>query len=151
MEMRIKSGKAILLSLLFLLSGCSSQPAPEQAPAESGQEISEPMSHENLSGTIPDELEYVPDGYTKPAEHPGTLEKLEYETWESFSYAEKTQKLTKTAWVYLPYGYDETICVDHSNSMRSWLVATTSPVCTSTCFTVASISEPRSFSIFIAS
>lgn len=55
--------------------------------------------------TIPEELEYVPEGYTNPAEHPGTLERLEYQTWESFSYDSHTQALTKTAWVYLPYGY----------------------------------------------
>ena len=60
-----------------------------------------------MSGTIPGELEYVPEGYQQPARLSGTLEKLEYQTWESFSYAEKSQKLTKTAWVYLPYGYDE--------------------------------------------
>ena len=60
-----------------------------------------------LSGTIPEELEYVPEGYQQPARLSGTLEKLEYQTYESFSYAEKSQKLTKTAWVYLPYGYDE--------------------------------------------
>lgn len=60
-----------------------------------------------LSGTIPEELEYVPEGYERPAEHPGTLEKLEYQTWESFSYEDHTQQLTKTAWVYLPYGYSE--------------------------------------------
>lgn len=57
--------------------------------------------------TIPKELEYVPEGYTSPAEHQGTLEKLEYQTWESFSYDSHTQRLTKTAWVYLPYGYTE--------------------------------------------
>ena len=56
-------------------------------------------------GTIPEELEYVPEGYTIPAEHPGTLERLEYQTWESFSYDSHAQALTKTAWVYLPYGY----------------------------------------------
>lgn len=60
-----------------------------------------------LSGTVPEELEYVPEGYTQPARHPGTLEKLEYRTWESFSCAEKSRKLTRTAWVYLPYGYSE--------------------------------------------
>lgn len=60
-----------------------------------------------LSGTIPEELEYVPAGYTQPAEHPGTLEKLEYQTWESLTYEDHTQRLTKTAWVYLPYGYSE--------------------------------------------
>ena len=55
--------------------------------------------------TIPEELEYIPEGYTRPAEHPGTLERLDYQTWESFSYEDHTQRLTKTAWVYLPYGY----------------------------------------------
>ncbi|MCI8914586.1 MAG: prolyl oligopeptidase family serine peptidase [Lawsonibacter sp.] len=58
-----------------------------------------------LSGTIPAELEYIPEGYTTPAEHPGTLERLDYQTWESLSYEDHTRQLTKTAWVYLPYGY----------------------------------------------
>lgn len=61
----------------------------------------------NLSGTIPEELEYIPAEYKSPSEHPGTLEKLTYQTWESFSYEERTQELTKEAWVYLPYGYSE--------------------------------------------
>lgn len=60
-----------------------------------------------LSGTIPEELEYVPEGYEQPAEHPGTLEKLEYQTWESLSYEDHTKPLTKTAWIYLPYGYSK--------------------------------------------
>lgn len=98
---------SFFLSLLLLLFGCSARPTPEQTPSEPEQEVTEPVSTANLSGVIPDELEYVPDGYSQPSEHPGTLEKLEYETWESFSYEEQTQKLTKTAWVYLPYGYDE--------------------------------------------
>lgn len=101
---------SFLLSLLVLLSGCGtgSDPQPSPAPAESPiqEEVTPPVESESLSGGIPEELEYIPDGYTSPSDHPGTLEKLEYETWESFSYAEKTQKLTKTAWVYLPYGYD---------------------------------------------
>lgn len=37
----------------------------------------------------------------------GTLGKLTYQTWESFSYEEHTQELTKEAWVYLPHGYSE--------------------------------------------
>ena len=37
----------------------------------------------------------------------GTFEKLTYETWESFSYEDHSQKLTKEVCVYLPYGYDE--------------------------------------------
>lgn len=61
----------------------------------------------NFSETVPEELEYIPEGYRQPSAHPGTLEKLTYQTWESFSYEEQTQKLTKEAWVYLPYGYGE--------------------------------------------
>ena len=53
----------------------------------------------NLSGTVPDELEYIPAEYKYPAEQAGTLEKLTYQTWESFSYEECTQELTKEAWV----------------------------------------------------
>ena len=59
------------------------------------------------SGRIPEEIELIPDGYEKPCDHPGTLEKLTYKTWESFSYEEHSQELTKEAWVYLPYDYDE--------------------------------------------
>ncbi|MGI6754699.1 MAG: hypothetical protein ACOX4F_01615 [Atopobiaceae bacterium] len=57
------------------------------------------------AGQIPDQLEYVPDGYDQPAEQAGTLERLDYQTYESFSYAEKNQVLNKTTWVYVPYGY----------------------------------------------
>lgn len=53
------------------------------------------------------QLEYIPDGYEQPAEHQGTLEKLEYQTYESFTYEAHSEKLTKTAWVYIPYGYSE--------------------------------------------
>lgn len=55
---------------------------------------------------IPGELAHIPAAYTEPAEQEGQLVRVDYDTWESFSYAEHTQKLTKTAWVYLPYGYD---------------------------------------------
>lgn len=56
---------------------------------------------------IPEELEVIPPEYRQRTEKEGTLIRLEYETWESFSYAEHSQRLTKAAWVYLPYGYDE--------------------------------------------
>lgn len=80
---------------------------------ESNTELSDtdntvnPSESSNLSGIVPDELEYIPDGYTSPAEHAGTLEKFTYDTWESFTYEQHSQKLTKEAWVYLPYGYTE--------------------------------------------
>lgn len=55
---------------------------------------------------IPEELEVVPESYKRPAEQQGRLELLTYNTWESFTYEQHSQKLTKQAWVYLPYGYD---------------------------------------------
>ena len=64
------------------------------------------------AGAIPDELEYVPDGYDQPADQAGTLERLDYQTYESFSYEDKSQPLQKTAWVYVPYGYDESRSYD---------------------------------------
>lgn len=94
---------SFLLAALFLLSGCSIGQEVPMGSVES-QKTTKP---EVLSRNIPEELEYIPDGYTAPASQPGTLERLDYETWESFSYEQKNQKLTKTAWVYLPYGYDE--------------------------------------------
>lgn len=54
---------------------------------------------------IPQELENIPPEYKSTAEHQGTLERLEYTTWESMTYAEQSKQLTKTAYVYLPYGY----------------------------------------------
>lgn len=68
------------------------------------QEV-EDMETKNLSGVIPDKLEYIPDSYKQPATQQGTLNKLTYQTWKSFTYENHTQRLTKDAWVYLPYDY----------------------------------------------
>lgn len=57
---------------------------------------------------IPDELKRIPAEYRKPCENAGQMVRRDYETWESFSYADHSHKLKKTAWVYLPYGYTET-------------------------------------------
>jgi predicted peptidase len=58
-------------------------------------------------GTIPEKLEQIPDEYYDEADRQGVIEKLDYETYEAFGYTQKSQKLTKTAYVYLPYGYDK--------------------------------------------
>ncbi len=60
----------------------------------------------NRKGSIPETLEEIPMEYESLCDHPGRLEKLTYETWESFTYEDHSQKLIKEAWVYLPYGYD---------------------------------------------
>ena len=111
---------AMATLLLFSLTACGSSGKQQSSQAENmEQEQTEPENTQtgvntveddqrsNLSEIVPDELEYIPDGYRSPSEHPGTLEKLTYQTWESFSYEEHAQELTKEAWVYLPYGYSE--------------------------------------------
>ena len=83
--------------ILLMLTACT------RTPMETEESTTK---QNNQSGVIPAELAYVPEGYEQPCEHPGTLEKLTYETWESFTYEQHAQRLTKEAWVYVPYGYD---------------------------------------------
>jgi len=56
---------------------------------------------------IPKEIEEIPDRYFDESNQPGTLVDLYYDTYESFSYNEKTKPLQKHAIVYLPYGYSK--------------------------------------------
>lgn len=76
--------KRIILTLILILIVCAYAAADE----------------------LPTALEEIPETYLMPASEQGTLEDLYYETWESFSYEDRTQPLTKHAVVYLPYGYD---------------------------------------------
>lgn len=46
----------------------------------------------------------VPAAYTTPSERPGTVVQVEY---DSEDYLRGDAPVSKTAWVYLPYGYDE--------------------------------------------
>lgn len=95
---------AATLLILCFLTACGTKQAVkedaitniEQLASESAAERGSHMDSEggHLSGTVPEELEYIPEGYRQPSEHPGTLEKLTYHTWESFSYEEQTQELT---------------------------------------------------------
>ena len=105
---------AVILFLCFLTACGTEQAAKEDAVTNTAQTDSERwleggnrMNDESgyLSGIVPEELKYIPEGFRQPSGHPGTLEKLTYQTWESFSYEERTQELTKEAWIYLPYGY----------------------------------------------
>lgn len=58
-------------------------------------------------GRIPEQLAQIPEAYFAPASQQGTIERLEYQTYESMSYEDQTMQLQKTAYVYLPYGYSE--------------------------------------------
>ena len=61
---------------------------------------------------IPPELETIPQDYWSPAQRRGTLVQVDYDTYESTTYEQQTQPLTKRAIVYLPYGYTEEAAYD---------------------------------------
>ena len=66
-----------------------------------------PTNADDTANHFPASLTSIPDSYLTEAEQQGTLQDLYYDTYESFSYNEKSQRLQKHAVVYLPYGYDE--------------------------------------------
>lgn len=63
------------------------------------------MNSQTGSKQIPSELAQVPMEYFTPASRQGTIERLNYQTYESMSYESRATQLDKTAYVYLPYGY----------------------------------------------
>lgn len=116
----MKKGRMKIVAMLLLLCLLTAYGTEQAAKEDTVTDIEQPASESateggnhmdseswHLSGTVPEELEYITEEYKQPSEHPGTLEKLTYQTWKSFSYEEQTQNLTKEAWVYLPYGYSE--------------------------------------------
>ena len=56
---------------------------------------------------IPQDIQKIPDGHFGPSPQSGTLQELTYQTYESFSYRQKSRTLQKRAIVYLPYGYQK--------------------------------------------
>lgn len=121
--MKCRMSWILVLSLAVLCTACSGRRADTEyrdstvivAETESADTVKEEaaVSEEDVvsmdgktgSGQIPDELAQIPEEYFGKASEQGTVERLEYQTWESMSYEERTTQLTKTAYVYLPYGY----------------------------------------------
>ena len=90
--------------LTVCLAGCGSTSQASSSLMPSATSITVTSS----DVTIPSAIAEIPDSYFSSSDEPGTLEDLYYDTWESFSYEEHSEKLNKHAVVYLPYGYDET-------------------------------------------
>lgn len=65
------------------------------------------MEGKSDAARIPPELAQIPEEYFTPAGEQGIIERLNYQTYESMSYENRTKQLEKTAYVYLPYGYTE--------------------------------------------
>ena len=81
--MKRKAFKVVILYIvLCMVSGCGSI---NESNESNTSEVND-MESGQLSGTIPTELEYIPENYEIPAKQQGTINKLTYETWESFSY-----------------------------------------------------------------
>ena len=81
----------------FLLSACGSRASAEQGSAVSAA----------VAGDIPQTgwTQAVPPAYQAASGQPGTVVPLTYDTLD---YVRDRAPITKTAYVYLPYGYDET-------------------------------------------
>lgn len=105
----------MLIASSLILLACDSQSPDTSASSEvSGTENSlraenngVPSDTEKDTNSFPASLTPIPDSYLTEAEQLGTLQDLYYDTYESFSYNEKSQRLQKHAVVYLPYGYDK--------------------------------------------
>lgn len=111
--MKNKTIILILTAVMFTMTSCANNTVGKKSSSESllnsapSIQKSDSAEDSNTVKTIPDNLEEIPKEYFSAADDQGKLEELNYTTYESFSYADKSQKLDKRAIVYLPYGYSE--------------------------------------------
>ena len=109
-----------LLSLATLLSNTACSAVPESDLPEAPVPVSAGYVAE-AKDTIPQTgwTEAVPDEYKAPAARPGTVERLDYTTKDYAGGGD----IQKTAYVYLPYGYDasdDATCYDIVYLMHGW-------------------------------
>ena len=92
-----------LLCLVLLLGACSGSAGGvtvnEEKPTQEATETKHSIDIEQTGRTIS-----VPSDYQTESDHPGTIVPLDY---ESKDYIGSGAAVSKTAYVYLPYGYDE--------------------------------------------
>lgn len=77
-------------------------PVPTDASVQ--KQVIEPR---NKLYWAPEELETIPRAYFEPAKEQGKLVPFIYNTYEAFTYDQRSVMLEKRAFVYLPYDYDE--------------------------------------------
>lgn len=87
-------------------------PLPTEKPTEEPSPTKKPEDDNGNTGVaenekIPKKLQEIPADYYTEADRQGSLVELNYETYESRTYEQKSRKLNKRAIVYLPYGYTE--------------------------------------------
>lgn len=99
----------MVIVVSLVLSACSSS-IPKTSDKNNdiqSEHCSIPPETDETANRFPDKLVPIPDSHLTETKQQGTLQDLYYDTYESFSYDEKSQKLQKHAVVYLPYGYNE--------------------------------------------
>ena len=101
----------LVMFMALLIAACAStekflsEAAVENTAITKTQDKNGQKTKHNVM--IPKEIEEIPDEYFEASNQPGTLTDLYYDTYESFSYDEKSKPLKKHAIVYLPYGYSK--------------------------------------------
>ena len=123
----VKRVFVMLLSAVLAMNFAACQSSAEKSTSQTGAAASgiDKSSLENTSSpsnTIAQTgfTTAVPEEYKQAAEHQGEVVRLEY---DSLDYLRDSTPITKTAYVYLPYGYDETDSSTHYNIvylMHGW-------------------------------
>ena len=98
---------AILLTFLLVLSFAACDSTTTEKPQTDGDpQSNETDKADDLSKfVVPEGLSEIPEEYFSMADQQGTLVELNYDTYESMTYAQKSTPLQKRAIVYLPNGY----------------------------------------------
>lgn len=106
---------SFLLLLVFCMAGCSQERQPQEntntsrTTEQSTEENAEQQPESPAENTGQEQTEYigaVPEEYFAASDHAGRVEEI---TYYSRDYTDDSRPaIQKTAYVYLPYGYDET-------------------------------------------
>lgn len=97
---------------VIMLTACAKNNQPDNNISKNewaDNNMNNDGNESKIKNLFPQELETIPEEYFFSAENAGTLVELNYETYESKTYEQKTQTLQKRAIVYLPYGYRDNV------------------------------------------
>ena len=95
-----------LIALALLgLTACSHADGMDQVQSEQPAEAAGDMSGDAASRAQTEYISAVPEEYFAPSDHPGQVVEITYDSRDYTDAAEPA--IQKTAYVYLPYGYDE--------------------------------------------
>ena len=105
----------VAMMSVCLLSACgntdTASASASSQPQSTAAKAAEPQTQEETetvpAGSIPalDEIREIPAAYFQESSQPGTIERVEYQT---ASYTDPDETQDKYAYIYVPYGYDET-------------------------------------------